>query len=204
MQLPYNLPQIPQNIVDNIIFTLFAFAIASIVAAIAKKVFTTFRKTIQSKHIIPVTLLGKTNTINSILFSMINAIVYSITILIVLSRWEVDIAPILTGAGILGIAITFGSQTLFKDIIAGFFILTENQYNVGDRIRVNKDQYEGRVSRMTLRITVIKDDKDNKIFIPNSQITAVTLLKDVTPEEGKLLMKKESTQTTKKLLARKR
>lgn len=197
MDLPYGLPSIPQGIIDKVFFTAAAFLVASIVSAILKNSFRFFRRSIQNRHFIPMSFVGKTNTINSILFSLIDSIVFAITFLIVLSRWEVDISPILTGAGIVGIAITFGSQALVKDIISGFFLIAENQFNVGDFVRIDKDKFEGKVIRVTLRITVLKDANENKIFIPNSSITSVTLLKNAafTPPEKE---DKKSEKSSKK------
>ncbi|MBI4009017.1 mechanosensitive ion channel [Candidatus Roizmanbacteria bacterium] len=119
-------------------------------------------------------VLAKTQTIRSILKSISDVLLYLIAALIVIAHWGVNILPILTGAGILGLAFSFGAQTLVKDLIAGFFIIVENQFNIGDRIKVAN--FEGEVIRMTLRITVLRDKKGNDIYIPNSQITSLIRL----------------------------
>ena len=72
--------------------------------------------------------------------------------------------------------LSFGAQTLVKDIIAGFFIIAENQFNIGDKIQIGK--LEGEVNKMTLRLTVLKDKNGNLIYIPNSQITTVIKLSE--------------------------
>ena len=120
-------------------------------------------------------VLAKTRTIRSLLKNFIDAVLFLVAVLIILSHWGVNVAPILTGAGILGLAFSFGAQTLVKDLIAGFFIILENQFNIGDRIQIGK--LEGEVYKMTLRMTVLKDRNDNLIYIPNSQITTVIKLK---------------------------
>jgi len=120
-------------------------------------------------------VLAKTRTIRSLLKNIIDAVLFLVAVLIILSHWGVNVAPILTGAGILGLAFSFGAQTLVKDLIAGFFIILENQFNIGDRIQIGK--LEGEVYKMTLRMTVLKDRNDNLIYIPNSQITTVIKLK---------------------------
>lgn len=122
-------------------------------------------------------LLGRTRTIRFLLKNLVDAVLFLITLLIILSSWGVNIVPILTGAGVLGLAFSFGAQTLVKDIISGFFIILEDQFNVGDRVEITK--LEGEVYRMTLRVTVLKDTKGNLIYIPNSQITTVKKLKTV-------------------------
>lgn len=120
-------------------------------------------------------VLAKTRTIRSLLNNVIDAVLFSVAVLIILSNWGVNVTPILTGAGILGLAFSFGAQTLVKDLIAGFFIIIENQFNIGDRIQIGK--LEGEVYKMTLRMTVLKDKNGNLIYIPNSQITTVIRLK---------------------------
>lgn len=121
-------------------------------------------------------ILAKTRTIRSLMKNLIDAILFLIASLIILSHLGVNIIPILTGAGILGLAFSFGAQTFVKDLISGFFIIAEDQFNVGDTIKIEK--YEGEVVRMTLRMTVMRDKKGNTIYIPNSQITTVTKLVD--------------------------
>ncbi len=119
-------------------------------------------------------ILAKTRTIRSLLKNVIDAALFLVAFFIILSHWGVNTVPILTGAGILGLAFSFGAQTLVKDFISGFFIIAENQFNIGDAIKV--DKYEGEVVKMTLRMTVLKDKKGNMIYIPNSQIETVVKL----------------------------
>jgi len=83
-----------------------------------------------------------------------------------------DIGPLLAGAGILGLAISFGAQSLVKDIIAGFFILLENQFAVGDVIETAGKS--GTVERMTLRIVMLRDLRGVLHIIPNGQMTVVS------------------------------
>ncbi len=113
----------------------------------------------------------------TILKGIIDIVFFLIAVLIVLSYWGVNIIPILTGASILGLAISFGSQTLIKDFISGFFILLEDQYSIGDKVKIGN--FEGEVQEITLRLTILKDSKGNQIFIPNSQVTTVIKMKTV-------------------------
>jgi len=80
--------------------------------------------------------------------------------------------PLLASAGIAGLAIGFGAQALVHDVINGFFILVENQYNVGDVIRIAN--VKGTVEAMTLRRTVLRDADGTLHTVPNSQITVVS------------------------------
>lgn len=83
-----------------------------------------------------------------------------------------DIKALLAGAGILGLAFSFGAQSLVKDVIAGFFILVENQFGVGDVIEAGGKS--GSVEKMTLRVTILRDGEGTMHVIPNSIITTVS------------------------------
>ncbi len=85
-----------------------------------------------------------------------------------------DIGPILASVGIVGVAIGFGAQSLVKDVIAGFFILLEDQYGVGDVIKVG--DHSGVVERMTLRTTVLRNLEGQVHVIPNGSIQTVSVL----------------------------
>ena len=67
--------------------------------------------------------------------------------------------------------VSLGSQSLVKDIVSGFFIISDNEFNVGDRVKIAN--YEGEVDKITLRTTILRDEKGNLIYIPNSQITTI-------------------------------
>ena len=84
----------------------------------------------------------------------------------------INIAPILAGAGILGLAVSFGAQSLVKDIISGFFILLENQFAVGDVIEAAGKS--GMVEKMTLRVVVLRDLEGTMHIIPNGEIKVVS------------------------------
>lgn len=84
----------------------------------------------------------------------------------------VDIRPILASAGIIGLAVGFGAQSLVKDFVSGLFILIENQYGVGDRVKIGS--FEGNVVKITMRSTVLMDDEKNKHYISNGLVKNVT------------------------------
>lgn len=90
----------------------------------------------------------------------------------ILGVFDIDVKPLIASAGVAGLAIGFGAQTLVKDVINGFFILLENQYDVGDVIRIAGVQ--GTVENMTLRRTVLRDGDGSIHTIPNSEIKIVT------------------------------
>jgi small-conductance mechanosensitive channel len=116
----------------------------------------------------------RVRTLVSLVRSVGIVVILLITTFMVLNAIGVDIGPLLAGAGVIGLAISFGSQSLVKDIISGLFILFENQFGVGDVIRV-KD-LSGRVEKMTLRIVVMRDVHGVVHIVPNGEITSVSNL----------------------------
>lgn len=89
-----------------------------------------------------------------------------------LSLLGLNLGPLLASAGIAGLAIGFGAQTLVKDWINGFFVLVEDQFNIGDTVRMAG--VKGVVEEMSLRRTVLRDDDGTLHMVPNSQITIVS------------------------------
>jgi small conductance mechanosensitive channel len=95
-----------------------------------------------------------------------------IAAMMILGELRVDIAPILAGAGVLGLAIGFGAQSLVKDLLSGFFILLEDQYRVGDVVEVSGKG--GLVEEINLRMTILRDLHGNVHYVRNGQIDTVT------------------------------
>jgi len=85
-----------------------------------------------------------------------------------LERLGVPVAPLITGAGIVGVAVGFGSQSLIKDLINGVFIIVENQFRIGDVVQ--SGEYEGTVEGMTLRVTRLRELNGTIHYIPNGEI----------------------------------
>ena len=98
-------------------------------------------------------------------------VIYAITFLMVLDVLEFDIRPILTGVGVVGLAIGFGAQSLVKDFVSGLFILIENQYGVGDKVKIGA--FEGTVVKITMRSTVLQGEEGGLYFIANGSISNV-------------------------------
>lgn len=111
-------------------------------------------------------------TMAGVLNSVGVLIVVFIALMQILQSFDIDIKPLLASAGVAGLAIGFGAQTLVKDMINGFFILVENQYNVGDVIQVAG--VGGVVEDMTLRRTVLRDADGTLHVVPNSEIKIVS------------------------------
>jgi small-conductance mechanosensitive channel len=111
-------------------------------------------------------------TIARVAAQAITLVIYIATALLVLDALTVDIGPILGGAAIFGLAISFGSQSLVKDVVSGFFILLENQYAVGDVVNINDKS--GTVEKVTLRRTVLRNLKGEVHNLTNGSISSVT------------------------------
>ncbi|MFH2104875.1 MAG: mechanosensitive ion channel family protein [Parcubacteria group bacterium] len=99
-------------------------------------------------------------------------VILALVVLMILQSFGIDITPVLAGAGVVGIAVGFGAQSLIKDILNGFFILLEDQFVEGDYVNIKGK--EGTVEDFSLRRTILRDFKGDNHVIPNSQITAVT------------------------------
>lgn len=113
----------------------------------------------------------RAETLGHIIISVGNIAIYTILLFMVLNLFGVDIRPILAGAGVIGLAIGFGAQSLVKDFVSGLFILVENQYGIGDKVKIGA--FEGNVIRITMRSTVLKDDEGKIYYISNGLIKNV-------------------------------
>jgi small conductance mechanosensitive channel len=99
-------------------------------------------------------------------------VVMFVSTLMILGTLGLNLGPLLASAGIVGLAIGFGAQTLVKDVINGFFILLENQYDVGDTVRIAG--VKGTVENMSLRHTTLRDEDGTIHIVPNSAILIVS------------------------------
>jgi small conductance mechanosensitive channel len=113
-------------------------------------------------------------TLGRILTSMVTATVGFVAILMLLRELSIDVLPILTGAGIAGLAIGFGAQNLVRDVISGFFLILEDQVRIGDLARING--ITGIVEQINLRTLILRDTEGAVQVFPNGTITALANL----------------------------
>ncbi|MGA2437938.1 MAG: mechanosensitive ion channel domain-containing protein [Acidobacteriaceae bacterium] len=111
-------------------------------------------------------------TVAAILRATAYGIIGFIVLLHILDVFNINLTPLLASAGVLGVGIGLGAQSLFKDVLNGIFILIENQYNVGDTVRIAG--LAGTVEDLTLRVTTLRDADGAVHYIPNSQIATVS------------------------------
>ena len=113
----------------------------------------------------------RAETIGALLRSVVGVLIAVLTIVYVLKNLNVDVAPILTSVGILGVAIGFGAQQLIRDFLAGIFITIEDQYGIGDIIETS--EVVGTVEAMNLRITRVRADDGTIWYLRNGEILRV-------------------------------
>ena len=116
----------------------------------------------------------RTTTLGRILTRLVTASVGFIAILMLLRELSIDVVPILTGAGIAGLAIGFGAQNLVRDVISGFFLILEDQVRIGDLARING--VGGTVEQINLRTILLRDAEGAVHVFPNGTITALANL----------------------------
>jgi len=116
----------------------------------------------------------RTRTLVGLLRRVGRVIIVMIFLFMLMSAIGLDLGPLLAGAGVVGLAISFGAQSLVKDVISGLFILIENQFAVGDVVRI--EGVSGAVETMTLRMVALRDVHGVVHIVPNGQITKVSNL----------------------------
>jgi small conductance mechanosensitive channel len=126
----------------------------------------------QSKRLSQAVRLQQIQTLAGVINSVGVFIIVFLAVLMILARLGLNLAPLLASAGVAGLAIGFGAQTLVKDVINGFFILMENQYDIGDVIRIAG--VKGTVEAMSMRSTTLRDDDGTIHIVPNSEIHIVS------------------------------
>jgi len=113
----------------------------------------------------------RAESLGSVLRSIASLVIYSMAAIIALAEFGVSLGPLVAGAGIIGVAVGFGAQTLVKDFLSGIFMLVEDQYGVGDVIDVG--DATGVVEQVNLRTTQIRDVDGTVWFIPNGEIRRI-------------------------------
>jgi small conductance mechanosensitive channel len=119
----------------------------------------------------------RARTLGDLMRNVFSLVIVAIAALMVLQELRINIMPILTGAGILGLAVGFGAQTLVKDVISGFFLILENQVRVGDVAKINGTG--GLVEAINLRTIVLRDERGAVHVFPCGSVnTLANLSKD--------------------------
>jgi moderate conductance mechanosensitive channel len=153
----------------TIVVTVFLMRFAS---ALIRTVFELFEYRAVNRG--ETTAKRRSQTLSNIFRGIAQSVIFFIGLMKVLQQLGIDVTPIIASAGVVGIAVGFGAQSLIKDLFAGFLILLEDQYNVGDTVKIGETA--GTVERMMLRATQIRALDGSLTTIPNGTITTVANL----------------------------
>lgn len=122
---------------------------------------------------------NRARTLVGVMHNALRTVVIAIAVIMLLAEIGVNIGALLGGVAVAGLAVAFGAQSLIKDYFTGFLILLEQQYMIGDVVKVSGNNFSGltgRVEQITLRVTVLRDVEGAVHFIPHGQITVVSNL----------------------------
>lgn len=154
------------TVIDTSIEIILIIIVSWLVVRIGKKIINKIFKLRMRTPLNPSE--RRQRTIAKLLQSIISYAVYFAAIIAILSSLHINVAGLLAGAGIVGLAVGFGAQSLVKDVITGFFIIFEDQFGVGDYIKIN--MAEGTVTEIGLRTTKINGATGEQYIIPNGAI----------------------------------
>jgi small conductance mechanosensitive channel len=115
---------------------------------------------------------NRAQTLVGVLHNALRTIVIAVGAIMVLKQIHIDVTPLLGGVAVVGLAVAFGAQSLIKDYFTGFLILLEQQYMIGDVVKIGA--ITGKVEMVTMRLTVLRDVEGAVHFIPHGQITLVS------------------------------
>ena len=113
----------------------------------------------------------RARTLGGVLAATLKALIWIIATAMVLGEFGFNLGPLIASAGILGVALGLGAQTLVRDILSGIFMLIEDQYGVGDSVDVLEIQ--GVVEKVGLRVTTVRDKKGTLWYLRNGEILKV-------------------------------
>jgi moderate conductance mechanosensitive channel len=150
-----------------VLVVLGAFVVARLIRAVGRKT-----ADLHIRRLPPGVRVQQVRTVAGVLTGISVFVVFFVAVLEVLFLVGLNLGPMLASAGIAGLAIGFGAQTLVHDFINGFFILFENQYDIGDNVRIAG--VKGIVERMSLRRTVLRDEDGTVHMVPNSAVQIVS------------------------------
>lgn len=161
----------------NVLFTIILIIVAGIIIKVLNRIIENFftykskAKNGKGKYNVK-----RSKTLINVLQNAVSIVIWFMVFVMILETFGVPVATLLAGAGVVGLAIGFGAQSLVKDMLTGFFILLENQFDTGDFVRVNTlgtTVAEGEVLSLGLRISKIQGYEGELYVIPNGTISEV-------------------------------
>ncbi len=173
-------PDLWIGIGTDVLFAVALIIVAGIIVKVLNRIienYFTFKSKAKLKGKNPKPGNAKRNkTLINVLQNAVSIFIWFVVFVMVLETFGVPVATLLAGAGVVGLAIGFGAQSLVKDMLTGFFILLENQFGTGDFVRINTSGTtvaEGEVLSMGLRISKIQGYEGELFIIPNGTINEV-------------------------------
>jgi small-conductance mechanosensitive channel len=152
---------------------LIILGVAVLVTLASRLVVRRFRRKLEGIASVTQELnLQRATTLTGALSTALIVVIWALAVLMALEETGRNIAPLLASAGVAGVALGFGAQSLVKDTLSGFFILLENQFGVGDNVEVQtpSNRVVGRVESLTLRVTSLRAFDGTLHFVPNGNI----------------------------------
>ncbi|HEY7099590.1 MAG TPA: mechanosensitive ion channel family protein [Terriglobales bacterium] len=161
-----------KNFLRHDALRIFAVVVGALILIRVTRIITRGITSERTRKLAPGLRTQQVHTLASVSNSIISFVILFVAGLQALAILGFNLGPLLASAGIAGLAIGFGAQTLVKDFINGFFVLLDDQYNIGDKVQIAG--LKGTVEDMTLRRTVLRDDDGTLHIIPNSQVVTVS------------------------------
>ena len=152
---------------------LIVVAVATVVTVLSRTAVNRFRRKLEGTASLTQEVnLQRATTLTAALSTTLVVLIWTIAILLVLGEFGISLGPLLATAGIAGVALGFGAQTIVRDTLSGFFILFENQYWVGDNVELQtpSGRVPGRVESLTLRVTSLRAFDGTLHIVPNGNI----------------------------------
>jgi moderate conductance mechanosensitive channel len=163
---------------DNLIITplrvIVIVLVAVVLSAFARRAIERFARaprTLLSSGPVSARAAQRAKTIGVLIRSVATTVIWSLAGLQILAEFGVNLAPLIAGAGIVGLALGFGAQTLVRDLLTGIFMLLEDQYGVGDTVDLG--EASGVVEAVGLRTTRLRDVEGTVWYVPNGEIKRV-------------------------------
>jgi len=113
----------------------------------------------------------RARTTGTVLSSTLNSIVWIIALAMMMGEFGFNLGPLIASAGVIGVALGLGAQTIVRDVLSGIFMLVEDQYGVGDKVEVL--DVKGTVEKVGLRITTVRDSNGTLWYLRNGEILKV-------------------------------
>lgn len=165
-------PEIMWDFVLTMLRVLLIFLVAAILMKLSSKLILTLKMHLRERAEDDIEEIKRIETVGRVFRYIATIVISIIAIVEVLHQLGISIAPVLAAAGVVGLAVGFGAQSLIKDYFNGFFILLENQIRQGDVVEAGDKA--GLVEEVTLRYVRMRDYSGNVHYVPNGLITTVT------------------------------